>query len=173
MFDFWQKILGLVLGLVFLSGLACQKGVAPVWSTANPSTEITVNPVTKTITVFNNKDVDVTLEEFSGGTAGGTTWKVKNVKIIDGASGVREANIGQMKAGTEMTAAAFDGATKLVTSAITAAMPALTEYIKAHPASAKDPTILEGVIKSAMNQVIEGGLKPDGTPLVPIKLPGQ
>ncbi len=93
--------------LLLISG--CGRGHAPLWSQANPQTEVSVNPITKTITLFNNKDVNLSFEEFSGTTAEGATWAVKGLSIVDQSSPVRAANAGQLELAERITRAAFEG----------------------------------------------------------------
>jgi len=102
-------VLAWFLGWLALLGFGCMKGDSSLWTKANPQTEITVNPLTKTITVFNNKDVDVTLDEFSG-HGENTSWTVKNLIISDKSSPVREADALQLEMAERITAAAFKGA---------------------------------------------------------------
>ncbi len=87
----------------------CGRGHAALWSQANPQTEVSVNPLTKTITLFNNKDVNLSFEEFSGTTADGATWAVKGLSIVDQSSPVRAANAGQLELAERITRAAFEG----------------------------------------------------------------
>ena len=93
--------------LLLIAG--CGRGHAPLWSQANPQTEVSVNPITKTITLFNNKDVNLSFEEFSGTTAEGATWAVKGLSIVDQSSPVRTANAGQLELAERITRAAFEG----------------------------------------------------------------
>ena len=101
--------LGAFVPVCLLLTPGCGRGHAPLWSQANPQTELSVNPITKTITLFNNKDVNLSFEEFSGTTAEGATWAVKGLSIVDQSSPVRAANVGQLELAERITRAAFEG----------------------------------------------------------------
>ncbi len=101
--------LGAFVATCLLLSPGCGRGHAPLWSQANPQTEVSVNPITKTITLFNNKDVNLSFEEFSGTTAEGATWAVKGLSIVDQSSPVRAANVQQLELAERITRAAFEG----------------------------------------------------------------
>lgn len=102
-----QLTVKLLLLLALIVG--CQDGVAPLWSQAKPETNIRVNPVTKSVTLHNSKDVKVTIEEFSGSTKDGTTWKIAGLVLDDQASDVRLANVAQLELVDRITQTAIDG----------------------------------------------------------------
>lgn len=186
MFDFpklvsaWQAWLAAILLFLgfTLPGCSFQEGTGGIWDKSEPQTKFEISPVSKKMRYFSNegRSAKVELAEIEKKENG---WKFKveglvlNEKNVEIRGADKEVLAGQWTGSAQLATAHWEGAKNLVVPVFTAAMPAVTEYIKAHPASAKDPSILQGVLKSAMDQVISGGLKPDGTPLVPIKLPGQ
>ena len=92
-----------LLGLCCILGGGCAHGVAPLWSQAKPETVITFDPFKRAIYFHNSKDVDLSIEEFTGQTDG-TTWTLKGVKVVDNASAVRQANVQQLNAIGPITA---------------------------------------------------------------------
>ena len=109
----WSTAFSLCLVLsalfVLLALPGCGRGHAPLWSQANPQTEVAFNPITRTLTLFNNKDVNLTVEEFSGETAEGAKWVVRGLTIVDQSSPVRLANVQQLEVAERITRAAFEG----------------------------------------------------------------
>lgn len=96
----WDALIRGLLGVILaLLGAGC--AVEGVHS-ANPTTMIRVDPSTRSVYVSNNKDVDLSFEEL---TATKESFTVKNVKIVDKASSVREANVGQITALAEQAKA--------------------------------------------------------------------
>jgi len=64
---------------------------------ANPKTVIRVDPWSKSVYVGNNKDVDLSVDKLSFNKET-NDFTVENLVIKDNASGVRDANIGQIQA---------------------------------------------------------------------------
>ena len=74
-----------------------------------PETKIGVNPITKTVSVYNTKDVDLTVDRITATTKDGGSLSVENLVISDKASSVIEANVKQMLAFVEQQKAANEG----------------------------------------------------------------
>lgn len=106
--------------LVLFSG--CTQGQSPLWSQANPQTTIRLNPFTKTIDVFNSKDVSITIESFAGKTKDGASWELKNLQLIDSASTVRQANVAQLELVDRITKTSiseiFNGFSKMISEGL-------------------------------------------------------
>lgn len=83
---------------------SCGPGIAPLWSQANPVTEIKVDPLSRTMSVYNSKDVSIKVEEFGGKSKDGAEFHVKGLELIDNASGPRLANVQQLEAVATVTA---------------------------------------------------------------------
>lgn len=65
-----------------------------LFTKANPRTEIRYGPAS----LYNSKDVDATLDEFSYTTADGGSATLKGLILRDNASGVRNADVNQINA---------------------------------------------------------------------------
>ncbi len=92
-----------------LLAVGCQAGVQPLWSQAKPETVVKINPLSRTVTVHNSTDTDISLGEFSGKTAAGTEWRVTDLKFVANASSVRTANVAQMEMSRQITDAVMQG----------------------------------------------------------------
>jgi len=80
------------IGMLALTGCAWIK----------PTTEIRMNPMTRTLTVTNTKDVDITIDElYVDWRPDGGTVKVKKFVVSDKSSPVVTANVQQMLAFVE------------------------------------------------------------------------
>jgi hypothetical protein len=101
--------------VVFCSG--CLEGL----NSANPTTYLKLDPISKTMTFHDNKDNDVQIDEleWSGDTK---TFKVKKVSIINNASKVREANAVQLQMLALQTQAIMNGIQNIAAS-LTALVP--------------------------------------------------
>jgi len=124
-------------GLMIVCGCA-GRGWAPLWSQASPETMITVNPLQKTITLYNSKDVSVEMGKFAG-KYNDAEWSVEGLKFLDTASAVREANVQQMAAAAELTRILADKVANLVEKAaaltgIASPPPAASQSESAHTA---------------------------------------
>ena len=88
------------IGMLALTGCAWIK----------PTTEIRMNPMTRTLTVTNTKDVDITIDElYVDWRPDGGTVKVKKFVVSDKSSPVVTANVQQMLAFVEQQKAANEG----------------------------------------------------------------
>lgn len=127
----------LVVGLCAGSA-GCQFGTSPVWSTANPTKEFEMgyDPWSNTYKAKyrDNAGGKLKAKEIYAKT-GDKEFRATGVEIADESVNNRDANVDQMKAGTEMTAAAFKGATELASS-IGKAVAVGTEAIRRPPEAA-------------------------------------
>lgn len=105
-----------------LSFFSCSQGHAPLWSQANPQTTIRLNPLTKTIDVFNSKDVSISIESFSGKTKDGSTWELKNLALTDSSSSVRQANVAQLEVADRITRTAILSSGEAIANVISEAI---------------------------------------------------
>ena len=88
--------------------LACILTVGCAW--IKPTTEISFSPLTRTISIFNTKDVDLTFKKMDvSWTADGGALVVKDFALSDKSSPVIEANVEQMLAFAEQQRAANEG----------------------------------------------------------------
>lgn len=110
-------VAALLLSLCVAAPLGCQRGVAPVWSTANPqkSFDVGYDPWSGTyrISGFANDGTGVEGENLELTTPKGS-FKAKKLVLTERSVENRDANADQMKAGAEMTKAAFDGAAAVI-----------------------------------------------------------
>lgn len=88
----WYWILSALAFFAALTSAGC--GVEGVHS-ANPTTIIRVDPISKQVYLSNNKDVDVSVDEMT--VAADKTFTVKKLVLVDKASSVREANRTQLE----------------------------------------------------------------------------
>ncbi len=87
--------------LFWLSG--CNPGTAPLWSQAAPETNIELDPARKIVKVHNSKDVNLSLDRLQAVTKDGGSLTVEGLNIIDNASAVRQANVAQLEAVSNVT----------------------------------------------------------------------
>ena len=118
--------------LIVLAGLlpGCNE-----WAIIRPTTELTVNPVWKTVTFKNTKDVDSKLKNFhmgyastqpADGPAISSAWvDIESWDVLDSASSVIKENVAQMavaveqmKQTNEMIKSTFSGLTDLASSIV-------------------------------------------------------
>ena len=74
-----------------------------------PTTQVGVNPFTRTVEVYNTKDVDISVGHVEAITKDGGSLTLDDLVISDKASPVIEANVGQMLAFVEQQKAANEG----------------------------------------------------------------
>ena len=89
-------------------------GVALLLSTGcafiKPTTEIKMNPLTRTVAIYNTKDVDLSFDKVDvTWTNDGGTLVLDNFVVADKATPVIEANVEQMMAFVEQQRAANEG----------------------------------------------------------------
>jgi len=76
----------------------------------DPTTKIQFSPLTRTISIYNNKDVDLTFEKLDASwTPDGGTLTVKGFLLSDKSSPVIKENVQQMLAFVEQQTAANEG----------------------------------------------------------------
>lgn len=76
-----------------------------------PTTKVTMNPLTRTVGIYNTKDVDLSFDKLAvtWGEKGGGNLAVDNFVVADKATPVIEANVQQMMAFVEQQKAANEG----------------------------------------------------------------
>jgi len=85
--------------------------LAPGCGLIEPATTFKINPITRTVTFTNNKDVDLSFDEITAkwDKEGGGEIILKNWVVSDKATPVIEANVAQMMAFVEQQKAANEG----------------------------------------------------------------
>ena len=101
-----MKWIATVMMLVLVLCSGCLFGCAWI----KPTTQVSVNPLTRTISIYNTKDVDLAIEGFevSWDNKSGTI-ELEKIVVSDKASSVIDANVKQMLAFTEQQRAANEG----------------------------------------------------------------
>ena len=143
---------------------ACNKGVMPVWSQANPCLDIRMNPVTKTMSIFTNEGRSLDADELTYGldAEGKRVFSAKNLRIGERTVENRIANVEQMKIGVEMTRVAmqeftaavrelyapFRGATVDVDTPIGKGSIKTGGGEAAQPAARQEPTTVPGQLEN-------------------------
>jgi hypothetical protein len=102
----WVFVCGAMAIIAATSG--CAHGVQPLWSQAKPETVVTVNPVTRTVTLHNSKDVNVSLEGLTATGSEGQSLVIEKLVFTDEASSVRQANVAQLELVDRITRTAFE-----------------------------------------------------------------
>lgn len=124
-----------IVCLALASVVGCGFGTAPVWSTANPTKEVEIgyDPLSGTYRAKyrDNAGGWMKAKEMLAKT-GDKEFHAKGLELGDESVKNRDANVDQMKAGAEMTTAAFKGATELAMS-IGKAFAFSTESVRKPP----------------------------------------
>lgn len=135
---------------------------------ADPQTRLTVDPSTKEVKLWNNKDVDVSVDsvEYLGAQK---DFKLTNLKFRDNASDVRNANVNQMMGMAYQAQVNWAGASNMVaqlTGLISEIMPFLPATIaaKANSKLSSITTPWGGISSGSIQDV--SALMPKTTPTV-------
>lgn len=158
-FLFW------VLFILFGAG-GCSQGAIQWYEKSEPQTifALRYNPFTGVVEPYfaSNDGRTITFDEASGsrGADGVFTFVIKNFNTTErsvenrGAAAIQDT--AWFGGASQLATAHWNGATALAT----AIAPTLTEWVKAHPQSAKNPDILRGVVDSLAKEAVTNGIMP-------------
>lgn len=131
-FSLWSLLFyGLLSGTTCVSGTGC-------WAPNTPATEFSVNPVWRTFSFSNTKDVHVLVEglEFDASAKAG---KLAKLEVTDNASSVIERQIVQMERWNDQLKTNGDNLERLVNAIAAGAAPMVGGYFQTRQAIATDP----------------------------------
>lgn len=94
---FWRRIEDLVMIGVVCMAVAWMLMILGGCGVANPKTQFSVNPITKTITFSDTKDNTLEIEDLEFVSANGSGASIKRLSLRNNASDVRIANVEQLK----------------------------------------------------------------------------
>lgn len=151
-----KLIIAIIMSLWFSTAVGCSQGTRQWYEKSEPQTCIVIDPISKTVKLFDNNGRAVTLDKAVISKTDGGRWsfEINNLNITEKSVENRVASAEQDKAWFEGSAVMYkallgEGG---IAGIVTAAMPGITSWISAHPQSAQNPDILKGFIESALKE---------------------
>lgn len=116
------------LALIFIT-VGCSKGTAGLWESANPQSSISVNPLTRSISVFSNDGKTFEVEEMAMQWSEFGTFSLKNFKMFDRSVENREANVPQLEMQDRINRGNWEGMKNLAEASIGAAVKGIVSVL--------------------------------------------
>lgn len=158
-----QIAFAILLFLFGSSGCSYKEGTGGIFDKSEPQKKLSAayNPWSQTMdwSFFSNDGTGLTASKLYA-KSGDKEFEALDVVIADKSVETRTADAAtlgvQWSGASQLATAHWNGAIGLAT----AIAPTLTEWVKAHPQSAKNPDILRGVVESMAKDAIKVGIMP-------------
>jgi len=153
----------LAMAILVGSGCSYKEGTGGIFDKSEPQKKLSAqyNPWSQTMdwSFFSNDGTGLTAKRLYA-KSGDKEFEATDVVISDKSIENRNADAAtlgvQWSGASQLATAHWNGAIGLAA----AIAPALTEWVKAHPASAQNPDILRGVVESLAKDVVTKGITP-------------